>query len=439
MKALIAITFSLTVVSSGCLNKNRIEETENFQSPSPVASSTQEKIERCNNDTDKIFYRKYPERLGKPIEAGEKELAQEWQEMRKSIEGCDSSSNSPREDNISKNTVAASSTQEKIERCNNDTDKVFYGKYPEKRGKPIETREKELAQEWQEMRKSIEGCDSSSNSPREDNISKNTVATPSVTTQLDEPSSNHSDDTLISSDFLKKAKEICDEGLKKNNKEEAIKDFNRAIEIAPNYAKAYYLRGLFQDNKDDLLKDLEKASSLHNMAGYSYLKTKQYKQAFLSFEEAIMLNSDIEELYSMDIEKVNAWVERRIDEAKGKRAVAPVTPSSANIFPLTKAESLYSEAVQLLKIGALSEGRKKLENAIVLYEREFLEIRDTSSTPPASSASSSCVTSGSIISCKITGRTITKDTDTRSKSVRAKLNREGLYRARALLKRYPSE
>ncbi len=70
---------------------------------------------------------------------------------------------------------------------------------------------------------------------------------------------------------------------KKQNQQQAIKDFNQTIEISPRYAAAYYQRGLIQENRRDKLKDLQ-------FAALTYLK-------FNNYSEAANVLEDIDKLY----------------------------------------------------------------------------------------------------------------------------------------------
>lgn len=68
------------------------EDTKGNTAP-PTTKKTENPISskdsKCNREADKAFNQKYPERQGKPIEEGEEELAQEWQQIRNSLEGCE--------------------------------------------------------------------------------------------------------------------------------------------------------------------------------------------------------------------------------------------------------------------------------------------------------------------------------------------------------------
>ncbi|NJO30569.1 MAG: tetratricopeptide repeat protein [Richelia sp. SL_2_1] len=70
---------------------------------------------------------------------------------------------------------------------------------------------------------------------------------------------------------------------KKQNQQQAIKDFNQAIEISPRYAAAYYQRGLIQENRQDKLNDLQ-------FAALTYLQ-------FNNYSEAANVLEDIDKLY----------------------------------------------------------------------------------------------------------------------------------------------
>ncbi|MCJ8281729.1 MAG: tetratricopeptide repeat protein [Rivularia sp. ALOHA_DT_140] len=73
---------------------------------------------------------------------------------------------------------------------------------------------------------------------------------------------------------------------KQENREQAIKDLNRVISIAPEFAAAYYQRGLIQEKRQDKLKDLK-------IAALTYLK-------FDNYSEAANVLEDIDKLYLED-------------------------------------------------------------------------------------------------------------------------------------------
>ncbi|MGB3637251.1 MAG: tetratricopeptide repeat protein, partial [Rivularia sp. (in: cyanobacteria)] len=70
---------------------------------------------------------------------------------------------------------------------------------------------------------------------------------------------------------------------KRQNQQQAIKDFNSVIAISPRYAAAYHQRGLIQENRRDKLKDLQ-------FAALTYLK-------FNNYSEAANVLEDIDKLY----------------------------------------------------------------------------------------------------------------------------------------------
>lgn len=93
-----------------------------------------------------------------------------------------------------------------------------------------------------------------------------------------------------------------------NNYKLALADFNKAIELDPNYSQAYYNRGTaFEDqNKHDLaLADFNKAIELdpnfapaYNNRGNVYLNLNQYEMALTDFNKAIKLNPNFSQAYN---------------------------------------------------------------------------------------------------------------------------------------------
>ena len=70
---------------------------------------------------------------------------------------------------------------------------------------------------------------------------------------------------------------------KKQNQQQAYKDFNSAIAIIPRYAAAYHQRGLIQENRRDKLKDFQ-------FAALTYLN-------FNNYSDAANVLEDIDKLY----------------------------------------------------------------------------------------------------------------------------------------------
>ena len=88
---------------------------------------------------------------------------------------------------------------------------------------------------------------------------------------------------------------------------DAIKLCNEAIELYPNYANAYYKRGLAysgisEHNQaiDDYTKAIEldsKNAIAYNLRGFSYYVLKQYEQAISDYDKAIELYPDYATAY----------------------------------------------------------------------------------------------------------------------------------------------
>ena len=90
--------------------------------------------------------------------------------------------------------------------------------------------------------------------------------------------------------------------IDRKKRKDAIKLCNEAIEIYPNYANAYYNRGLaysgigeHEQAIDDYTKAIEFDSNnakAYNMRGFSYYALKQYEQAIADYSQAIELYPD---------------------------------------------------------------------------------------------------------------------------------------------------
>ena len=99
-----------------------------------------------------------------------------------------------------------------------------------------------------------------------------------------------------------------------NEYEQAIKDFNKVIELNPNYAEAYYGRGYAYAELNEYeraIKDYDKAIALnpddakaYNNRGYAYANLNEHERAIEDFSEAIALNPNFAEAY---INRGNAY------------------------------------------------------------------------------------------------------------------------------------
>ena len=94
---------------------------------------------------------------------------------------------------------------------------------------------------------------------------------------------------------------------KKGQYDQAIKDFNRAIELKPDDALAYNNRGnayQYKGEYDQAIKDISRAIELkpdyalaYNNRGYTYGEKREYDLAIKDFNRAIKLKPDFAEAY----------------------------------------------------------------------------------------------------------------------------------------------
>lgn len=90
---------------------------------------------------------------------------------------------------------------------------------------------------------------------------------------------------------------------KKQNKQQAIEDFNSAIAIIPRYAAAYHQRGFIQENRQDKLNDFQVAIDIYHSQALTYLNLNNGR-------EAAKLLDKIDELY-LQINPEEAVIESR--------------------------------------------------------------------------------------------------------------------------------
>ena len=80
---------------------------------------------------------------------------------------------------------------------------------------------------------------------------------------------------------------------KQQNQALAMEDFNRVIEISPQYAAAYHQRGLIQEKRRDKLKDLQAAAEIYHSQALRYLSQENYLQAARFLEKTDRLYLEI--------------------------------------------------------------------------------------------------------------------------------------------------
>ena len=96
--------------------------------------------------------------------------------------------------------------------------------------------------------------------------------------------------------------------MKENKFNEALNDFNKAIELKPDFSDAYYNRGILYGNEkkyNEALNDYNKSIELnpgyfgaYNNRGNIFKEEKKYKEAFKDFSNAIELKPDFEKSYN---------------------------------------------------------------------------------------------------------------------------------------------
>jgi tetratricopeptide (TPR) repeat protein len=92
-----------------------------------------------------------------------------------------------------------------------------------------------------------------------------------------------------------------------NDLDRAIEDYNKAIQLNPNLAEAYYNRGVAYDDKgqyNEAIKDFDEAIRINpNLVeaycnrGVAYYAKGQYNEAIKDFDEAIRINPNLAEAY----------------------------------------------------------------------------------------------------------------------------------------------
>ncbi len=98
------------------------------------------------------------------------------------------------------------------------------------------------------------------------------------------------------------------ESMEANEYETAIVFYDKAVEAKPDYAPAYYGRGLAKAHSDDIsgsIEDLEKATDLksdyhqaHYALGLSYIQNGDYEKAVKSLSEAVSVEEKADYYYA---------------------------------------------------------------------------------------------------------------------------------------------
>ncbi len=121
--------------SRGVIAEGKTEETRN-NNP------------RCNAKANRIFHQRHPELNRRSIREDETKLAKEWLEIRNSLTNCNK-------------TIASKKSQPKSKpskQCVRETNRIFYQRHPELKGRSIREDETELAQDWRNISHNLSIC-----------------------------------------------------------------------------------------------------------------------------------------------------------------------------------------------------------------------------------------------------------------------------------------
>ena len=120
--------------------------------------------------------------------------------------------------------------------------------------------------------------------------------------------------------YLKQGNEYFEKG----QYDEAILNFNHALEISPEYAEAYVMRGKAYDKKggyDHAIKDFNRAleinpeyAEVYYHLGLTYKQKGQYDEAISNYDKALEINPRMKKVYGYLFRKLNNTdIEMEID------------------------------------------------------------------------------------------------------------------------------
>lgn len=133
------------------------------------------------------------------------------------------------------------------------------------------------------------------------------------------------------------------------SRRQAIRDFTQAISINPQHAAAYYQRGLAQETKQDKLKDFEVANKLYLERSIFNLQNKDYKQA-----------AEI-------LEKINA-IDANIRLVSATPATQKKEPNNPIGSP-TKSPELKKDPEEIIKLANEALNKGDTQNSLRLYKQ----------------------------------------------------------------------
>jgi len=141
--------------------------------------------------------------------------------------------------------------------------------------------------------------------------------------------------------------------LEKNHVKQALRDFNNALEINPDYVNALVNRGsayTLLSKYNDALKDFNhaleidnKQAEIYNLRGEIYLLNKMYDQATKDFTAAIILNPMYSDAF---LNRARAYAEKGMEEeadADYNQAIKAAPDKFSDFDDLETSESLFDE------------------------------------------------------------------------------------------------
>jgi len=141
--------------------------------------------------------------------------------------------------------------------------------------------------------------------------------------------------------------------LEKNRIKQAVRDFNHALEINPDYVDALVNRGsayTLQSRYNDALRDFNhaleidnKQAEIYNLRGEIYLLNKMFDQATKDFTAAIILNPIYSDAF---LNRARAYSERGMEEeaeSDYNQAIKAAPEKFSSFDDLDSSESLFDE------------------------------------------------------------------------------------------------
>ena len=160
--------------------------------------------------------------------------------------------------------------------------------------------------------------------------------------------------------------------LEKNRIKQAVRDFNHALEINPDYVDALVNRGsayTLQSRYNDALRDFNhaleidnKQAEIYNLRGEIYLLNKMFDQATKDFTAAIILNPMYSDAF---LNRARAYSERGMEEeaeSDYNQAIKAAPEKFSSFDNLDSSESLFDEESSSTKEKAASYFQQGLED-----------------------------------------------------------------------------